>query len=198
MDTPPLSAAPSDADAAAFDHAFQDPPKWPTVVGTISIVWGGLSLTCAGCGVASMLFSPQMMKMAEAELGPAPAVMLPTMPQLILSGLGVPWAILLIVAGIFTVTRSPAGRASHLVWAVGSLLIGLLYAVLAVQQQLAIADWAAQNPDNQWAQHNNPLVAYVSLAVGLVLSFAWPVFCLIWFGLVKHRPEDMTGGVTPE
>lgn len=35
----------------------------------------------------------------------------------------------------------------------------------------------------------------VGLAIGLFIGLAWPVFCLIWFGFVKTKPEQMTGGV---
>ena len=58
---------------------------------------------------------------------------------------------------------------------------------------MAIMEWARQNPDNPWAQQQNPLLTVVIFAFVIVLSFAWPVFCLIWFGLVKRTPESMTG-----
>jgi hypothetical protein len=30
-----------------------------------------------------------------------------------------------------------------------------------------------------------------SVCIGLVLGMGYPVFLLIWFGLIKKRPEDM-------
>jgi hypothetical protein len=34
-------------------------------------------------------------------------------------------------------------------------------------------------------------VIWGSVCVGLVFGMGYPVFLLIWFGLIKKRPEDM-------
>lgn len=196
MDNTPTPPPIEHADAPLDEH-WQDPPRWPKAVGTISIVWGALSLTCAGCGVAGFFMSNWSAGMAPPDWGPPPPVMMPGIEQLALQALGALWAVLLIVAGILVVNRNPAGRIAHLVYAVGSVLLTAVAVALAIRQQNAIADWARNNPDSMWAQQNNPTVTYIALAVGILLGLAWPAFCFVWFGLIKRRPEDLHGGEPP-
>ncbi len=174
-----------------------DPPAWPKAVGITSIVWGALGLTCGACGVAGGIASSYLSGMMPAEMGPMPDVMKPSPAQLVLGGVGILWAILLIVAGIMCVTRNPATRAMHLVYAVGSFVLTAAGTVLSVRQQFAIAEWVAQNPDSGWAKQQNPTVSWIILGATVVLGLAWPCFCLLWFGVVKRRPEDLTGGQVP-
>lgn len=184
---------PRDPDAAMFEgDDLVEPPRWPKVVGTISIVWAALGLTCAGCGLASIALMDQFIKPAEERFGPMPDVMKPGPAQIVLSVISFLPVIVLLVAGIMVVARKPLGGTLHLVYAVLSLIITGVAAVFGLQQQMAIAEWVRQNPDSQWAQQSNPTMGFVMMGLMVALGLAWPVFCLIWFGVVKRRaPMDI-------
>lgn len=184
---------PRDPDAAMFEgNDLVEPPRWPKVIGTISIVWAALGLTCSGCGLASIALMDQFIKPAEERFGPMPDVMKPGLTQMVSSVASFIPVIVLLVAGIMVVARKPVGGTLHLVYAVLSLITTGLGVILGVQQQLAIAAWVKQNPDSQWAQQSNPTVGFAVLGFMILLGLAWPVFCLIWFGVVKRRaPMDI-------
>jgi len=165
------------------------PPGWPKVIGIISTIWGGFNLLCGGLGFVFTLFMPSVLpKMMPPEMGPPPPAMMPSGAQLVLMGLGLAAAALLLVAGITTLMRRPAGRTLHLGYAVFSLLITIPAVVLMVQQQAALADWAAGNPDNAWAKQQSPLGSLLGFCfVGL--GVAYTIFLLAWFLPAKHSPE---------
>ncbi|MBX3359407.1 MAG: hypothetical protein KF745_13390 [Phycisphaeraceae bacterium] len=175
-----------------LDHEV---PTWPKVVGIISIVWAGIGLTCAGCGVAGLaaqsMFAPQM----EEQLGPMPDVMRVSPLMMGQMAIGTAWAFVLLAAGIATVMRKPAGRPLHLVYAIGGLILGIAGIAVQVQHQLAILEFANQNPGNKWIQQSPPVYGWIGVVVGIVLGLSWPVFCLIWFGLIKKRAADIAAGI---
>jgi hypothetical protein len=177
---------------------LEDPPKWPKVVGIFSIVWGSLWLVCGGCGLASSLLSPMLMKMAEKSMppdaGPMPSVLMPSKPQMVLMVVSVGLALLLLFAGIATVSRRAQGRTMHLVYGVLSILNTAPAVFFGYQQIQAQVAWAAANQGSVWAQRMHPEFGYVALAVSVVLGIAWPLFCLVWFA--THRPE--VGAPTPD
>ncbi|MBL8763217.1 MAG: hypothetical protein JNM07_02980 [Phycisphaerae bacterium] len=186
----PVSAIPPEIEALIPD----DPPGWPKVVGIISICWSVLGLTCIGCGVIGM-FVPVMMKesMEKAMEGPMPAAMQPSIHQFVQLGSGAAWTVLLMVAGIMCVMRRPAARPLHLLYAVGSFVLAAMSVWFTLQQQQAMNDWAAQNPGTKWADQINQGKSFqwIGLAIGVALSSIWPVFCIVWFGLVKRSAESM-------
>lgn len=179
------------------DDDLPEPPKWPKPVGITSIVFASLGLICNGCGVFGSLASDQMYKMAEPQLGPAPDVLKPTAAVTVISMLGFLWAILLLIAGILTLTRNYAGRLTHIVYSIGGILLISIGTYLQLEQQAAFKEWARQNPDSQWVlQVDNP-IGMISMVVGILIGLSWPLFCLIWFGFIKKTREDFTGGVEP-
>ncbi len=173
-----------------------DAPRWPRVVGIISIVWGSLGLLCAGCGIVYFgVMMPRFSQMAEEQMGgPMPAVMMPPLGQYVMMALGTVLAVVLVVAGSLTAARNPLGRVLHLAYGAVGVLLSLVGSAIGVQQQLAIAEYFRQNPTDPWAKQNNPTVGFVMVAVMALLGLAWPGFCLIWFGLVKRTAESLTGG----
>jgi len=166
----------------------EEPPAWPKVIGIISIVWAGLGLACGMCGFGWILYLPTFSKQMEAQMGPMPPTMTPSVAQMGLMVVGILWAFMLLSAGIATVRRKASGRTLHLAYAIGAILLTLPSLGLQVKQQMDTADWASKNPDSKWAQQSKagPIAG---LAVGSVMGFAWPVFCLIWFGPRKHLPD---------
>jgi hypothetical protein len=168
-------------------------PGWPKVVGTISIVWASLGLLCGGCGIFAIFAMPNLMKGAESKLGPMPPAMMPGPEQLAAGGAGLLWAILLLSAGIFTVSRKPLGRPLHLVHAIGAILLGIVAIMLQVKQMGELNAWAAANPDNGWAKQmsmpGSNIGRMAGIAFGAFMSFAWPLFCLAWFAPPKRSAE---------
>jgi len=180
-----------------FDEfSLNEAPKWPKVVGIISIVIASLSLTCVGCGIISIaVFIP----MGESAIGePLPDPMKPGAIAYAMMGLGLVLAVVLVFAGISTILRKRSGWALHLVWALVSIPLSIGNAIYQFGQQQAAQDWIAANPDSPWAQQGggqNSALQAAGLLIGLVLGLAYPVFCVIWSGLVKNKHEHMTGGV---
>lgn len=188
-----MSTFPPNIEPPVLADDFDAQPGWPKPVGIISIVWGSLGLLCGVCGLGSVTMMSSFMKGVEEQMGsPMPDVMKPSGAQMGLMALSFIPAVILIVAGVMTVKRNYKGRMLHLVYVGLSVVIGALGIGMQVMQQLAQKDWAAQNPDNKWAQNiqQGGMFAYIGIAFGVILSFAWPVFCAIWFGAVKRKPED--------
>ena len=168
-----LPADPTPPMHSDFDSSGE-PPAWPKVVGIISIVLSSLNIVCGGCGLIFLAFMGQFLKMAEQQMGPAPAVLIPG-PAIILVGvLGWIWAFLLLVAGIATLRRRPNGRTLHMTWALVAIVLTIASTLLNLQYQAAVQHWVAANPTDKWAQSQNPAGQYVGLCLGLVIGFAYP------------------------
>lgn len=182
-----------DHDAAAFEgDELYEPPRWPKVIGTISIVWGAMGLMCGGCMLGMGIMMPTMVKSVEAQQGPMPDVMKPTLLQLVVGGIGLIVPIILIVAGIMTVARKATGAMLHLVYAVAGLISTIAYTAISLPHQAQLAEWVQQNPTDPWAKQANPGLGWAIFSIITLISLAYPVFCLIWFGAVKRRaPMDI-------
>ncbi len=180
-----------------LDDDIAPMPRWPKVVGIISIVWGSIGLICNGLGLASsFLFAGMMKSAAEQMNGGMPPQITEINPMILLMyGVGLVWTILLIVAGAVTVARKPAGRPIHLFWSISNLLIAGWGIFLSVSMQNAIAQWVRDNPTADFSQNYSPMQGMVGLALGIVLGFAWPLFILVWFLFVKRSNADLAEGV---
>lgn len=191
--SPPTVPDPSDE---SIDELLEDPPKWPTVVGTISIVWAGLTLTCSGCGVGSMfIFGPMMQSQAQGGSLP-PSMQLGPVDWLAL-GLGLSNAALLLAAGITLTMRNYTSRILHIFYGLLAFPLSAFGTYLQWGKQAQMAQWAQDNPNSPFAQGGATNSTWqVALFIFLMgLGLAWPVFCLVWFGLVKNKRESLTGGV---
>lgn len=178
-----LDAPPTEAGALPGE-----PQKWPGVVGVTSIVLASLGLLCGLCGSVWTFMAPSFLQRAEAQMGaPAPDVMYPGVAQIVLMVIGTLWAVVLLVAGIMLVRRKDTARKLHLVYAGVAVLLGLISMGLSTQQQLAVLAWAKANPDSPWAKNASPLGLVIGLVLGLIIGLGWPIFCLIWFGIIKRR-----------
>src|SRR3954469_1748826 len=129
-----------------------EPPKWPKVIGIISIVWGSLSALGGLCGLASRLLGRMMGSLTEKELGPMPPAMTISPLQMGFAGLGLVIAVVVLSAAISTVSRRPTGRTLHLAYGVAALVCAVLSLSLEVMRQRQLADWMATHPDSKWAQ----------------------------------------------
>ncbi|USN98846.1 MAG: hypothetical protein H6810_11905 [Phycisphaeraceae bacterium] len=176
--------------------AYRPSPGWPKVVGILSVVFGGIAILFTVGGLALLPFFGGMVK------GQLNGATLPPSMQLSplaigLSAYGALVNLLLIIAGFMTLARKASGRTMHLVYAmlgVVSTFLGLFY---QFQMAGAVKAWAANYPDNamvqQMASQSGGPSLMIGLVITLVLGLAWPVFNIIWFGMVKRDPESMIG-----
>lgn len=182
---------PPQIDPMLSDPVLIVPARWPKIVGIMSICLGSLGLLCNGCGGIYLAFvMPKFMKMAEEKLGPPPAAMLPSLTMKLLMIPGVFMALLLLFAGITCVGRKPVTRTMHLAHAVISILLGTLAMYLQIRQQMDLMQWAKENPGDKWAANVSPIGALIGMAIGFFFTYAWPLFCLLWFS-PKKRLDDL-------
>ncbi len=184
----------------AYDDDFVEPPRWPKVVGIISICWGGLGLCCNGLGAVWFVLGPRMIGTAAQQMpgGMPPVILSPPPSQTVLAVLSAVLSVLLIVAGAVATARRPMSRVLHLVYSVLAMILAFAGAYVSLEIQAEIAEWVKANPDAQFSQSQRQggvAGQVIGLAFGLILGFAWPLFCIVWFGFVKRKPDDMTGGV---
>ncbi len=175
-------------------------PRWPKVIGIISIIWGSLGMVCGGLGLVILPFSPKLSGLALQNGEPTPYGNIPTITDYSIAAIGLCLAVLLLFAGIACVSHRPVTRRMHLAYGLLSIPV-VVWSYLNQQGKLALnLQWAKEYPDNPLAQGFNgqaPGAAIgqtVGLVVLIVLGFGIPLFYLVWFGLVKTRPEQVTGG----
>lgn len=205
---PPI--APLDLDNAP------PPAKWVKVVGILSVVFSLLGLVCGGIGAIMMLFMGPMMEdlvrqaytsqgvSADAEIQP----MMPTGLSFgIYMAIAMAWTVLLLVAGIALLRRSPKSLRLHLFYAIGGVLLAFWGGREAMVQMNAQRAWAdrtlEQQPSTLSNGNPNPLYmaaqqskqfgafGFVQVGVNVLIAIAWPGFCLLWFGFIKRAPESM-------
>jgi len=188
------------AQADEFDDNLDaELPKWPKVVGILSIVWGSLTVICNGIGGAWYGFlQPMMLNMAQDNGqftdGLPPQLLQTHLPMAAMSVVGVLMSILLVVAGVATVGRKISGRMLHLSWAGMVILLTIVSTSIGLSLQGQIQQWMNDNPNTQFAQSQSA-GNIVMTVVMLIIFMFWPVFVLVWFGLKKKTQDDMTGGV---
>lgn len=98
---------------------------------------------------------------------------------------------MLLIAGVMLLRRRPVARPLHLAYAVLNILSTVVGIFFGLQQLEKLRDWVAANPGDQWAQMVNVPQQVATLVIIAVLGMAWPLFCLVWFGLVKRKASDM-------
>ncbi len=171
-------------------------PGWPKIVGIVSIVFSSLGYLCGICGVGFMLMMPMILKGAEEQMGPMPDIMRPGAIQIGMAALGFIPTTILMVAGIQTLRRSKTGAMAHLAYAAVGLLLGLASCAYAIYHQLEVQAWADQNSGDKWAAQAGSPSAWFGIVVAILFSLGYPMFCLIWFGLVKRNADMGTNEVS--
>jgi hypothetical protein len=190
--------------SASVEH-LQEPAKWPKVVGIISIVWGSLGLVCTTCGVAQGALGQFAISLApadkqeeiKAQMADQPPIQKQGPADYALMAARYPLAAIVLIAGIMTLRRVASGRTLHIVYAITAFALSLIgWIVFAVLKFPAHQEWLKSHPDVQGAQFmTTPMILLFGL-VFTVIVLAYPTFCLIWFGLLKKRPE--AGWIEPE
>lgn len=182
------------------DELMNPRPKWPKVIGIISIVLAGLGLTCGGIGIIWQGFvAPGFMEQA-LEGDPFPDALRLNGVDYAIGGLGFLLGFVLLFAGIACVTYRPSTRMMHLVYALCSIPLNIGSYLNQLGKQEDLQQWAQDYPNNPIAQSLDPANAQAAIGqiIGLVffmlLGIGIPLLYLIWFGLIKTKPEQITGG----
>lgn len=174
-------------------------PKWPKVVGIISIILGSLGLVCGGLMTVWGTVAPGFVETALAEDGiPVPDGMKMHLMDYVIMLISLGLSLLLLFAGIAAVSYRPTTRVMHLIYGGASIPLTVWSYIHQSAKQANIADWANAYPDNEIAQQiqaqSNGGGQLIGLVIMLLLGFGIPLFYLIWFGLIKTKPEQITGG----
>jgi len=117
-----------------------------------------------------------------------------------LMGIGLALTLLLLFGGIFCVSRNPICRFMILTWGVVSIPLSLFGYVRQMEKQESIRVWAEQYPESPLAQQMNAggqtgqqIGEIIGLVMTILLGVLVPAFFVIWFGLIKTKPAQMTG-----
>lgn len=173
-----------------------EPPKWPKVVGIISIVLASMSLVCGGCGlVQNVMGLAQGGK--DVEVPNSAPIHIPP-PSVLSVGLGVMgwlWAVVLLVAGIMTVKRLARGRLLHLVNAAVSIVLTIASVAVGMAEMQRVLDAFGQNSQMAQVAGFIRMFAYGVMCFAVTLGLGYPIFLLVWFGIMGKRPE---AGAAPQ
>lgn len=188
-----------------FHDALTEPPKWPVTIGVLGCIWGGLTLLYNGCCQVGGTLAGKMMMGAmppEAQdqmkaqmdlVGPIDYVFM-----VALTGV----AVLLLVSAIMLLRRKPIAAKFHIAYGVIAGAVLLAHIAWGISRADDIANMMKQNAASQ---ANNPMAGLASMGETMMivmtvimglLRLAYPVFCLIWFGVVKKNADMGTNEVS--
>lgn len=187
-DWQPLSQVPPPTE---FSGMPETPSKWPTVIGTISIILGALGLVCYGCGTLNTAGSSSFSSMLPEDQRPPPvpaAQLAVQITQMCVTWLLSAW---LLAAGIGLVKRRRWARPHHLGWAVAKIVVAVVGTAISF---IFIQDSVRQINDAMSQQGPPPftvteeLVTVVMIAV-MIWFLIYPIFLLLWFSRRKIKAE---------
>lgn len=166
------------------------PPAWPKVVGIISIVLASLGLVCGVCGLIQngMAFAQggAEMQMPEGKTMQMPA---PSLLSIVLMALGWLWSLMLLTAGIMTVKRRANGRTLHIVYAGVSVFVGIASLIVSWMDAQRTIEALSSEPNLAQMAGFIKMMVFLFMCIGAVFGLGYPIFCLIWFGMLGKRPE---------
>lgn len=182
-----------------FHDEFKPQPTWPTFIGVVGCVWGGLTLLYNGCcqvggsllgKVAMGAMPPEMqdqMKAQMAMIGPVDIVFM-----LVLTCISA----LLLVSAILLLRRKPIAAKFHLAYGAFAVVVLLAHIGWGVYRSGQIAQMMQQNmaasggnnPMGGFANMSETMMIVMTIVMG-VIRLIYPVFCLIWFGVVKKNAD---------
>lgn len=193
------------------DHGFAQadqavkPAGWPKPIGIISLILGIMSVTCGVIGIGFTFASGGFFgSMMSGQLPPntPPPPFVPPMNAIFIASIVVSLLLnaILIAAAVKLLARSASGRSLHLLYAIVGVVSAFFGSFAGYQGQQALGAqqlaWAEQYGDGndmtkqmadqfrQQQQMRGPIQA-VGIVIGLLVRLAWPLFCVIWFGMVK-------------
>jgi hypothetical protein len=184
-----------------LDDFDPDPPRWPKVIGWIHVSLGAFGISCLACGVVGIAAGPTMVEgVPGVDMNNLPPNMHPSALQIAQMALGGLLAVVQIITGVMTLNRHASARLLNLVWSPLTILVGVLGIFVQISVMKATEAWMAANADSPLAQGGGGSgggIQYALMACGVLLGIGWPVFCILWFGLIKKRPEQMLHRDTP-
>jgi hypothetical protein len=173
------------------DLSTIEPPGWPSVVGTISIVWGLVGIMCAGCGLLGPMLSGAFL---PPEMMNPPPPFTRITPEMLLSvGISLVVTFVLIAAGVATVGRRRAGRTLHLLYVALSVVSIAVGVMVQIKAYSAMTQWVQQNPDHPIARQmgaGGGVGQWIGMAFGMLIGIAYPLFCVVWFGFMGRKPDE--------
>ena len=125
------------------------------------------------------------------DVGELPPNMRPTPEQLVGLAFGFGLSILLLVSGILTLRRRPVGRLLHLLYAGLSVPLVAVNSYMQWKQMALMEQWLRENPNSPFAAGQSSTGNMIGLVFGIFFGLAYPLFLLVWFGLVKRSAASM-------
>lgn len=170
-------------------------PSWPKWIGGLAIAWGGLGLPCTGMGMLGLAFQKKGVE-SKLDGAPMPEVFMNPGQEWILMGIGLMLTFLLLFGGIFCIMRKPVSRIMILGWGLVSVPLALWSYIIQTNKLESLMAWAEINPSTQYAQELEMMAGVmpvIVLVMTLIFGVIAPSFAIVWFGLIKTKPEQMTG-----
>lgn len=180
------------------------PAAWPSVVGVLCMVFGGLGVLGGVWGAASnIMMLLGTMPVQPMGGGPTNIDLLPTfrtMAPLVIGGeaLKVVLSVALILVGVAIHKRKPIARPAAVWWSIAKIVLSIAVAAVTAWVQYEIMseviDAMSQDP-NVPAQMKGVMSGVMAGAIGMAVLFgiAWggalPIFLLIWFTRARVRAE---------
>ncbi len=175
------------------------PSTWPTAIGVIAIVLGGVG-TLGGCVGA---FSPLLMGMIQSIVPEGKVTVLEGMMDwavwlVAVSIVSMLIAVLLLVAGIGVIKRRAWGPKVALVWAGLKMIFVIVHSVASYLIQIAqfeAMQVAIANDQNMSAGMGTFMgsmmqaLGIFGVLIGVLWGWALPVFLFVWFARKKIRTE---------
>jgi hypothetical protein len=177
---------------------------WPKIIGILSIVFGGLGVLQHACYTLSSFSSSLITSLmptgqAEGEMFKklmeknATPLMISGVLYIILTGLSV----LLIVAGVKTLSRSASGATFHKLWAIGKIIVSVImmfpaYIMMQNQFELMREMGATGGGAALPGAGFFGAIGIFGVIFGLLFACAYPVFLLIWFNRFAVKSQVAT------
>ena len=176
----------------------QRPANWPTVIGTIAIVFGSGGILVGLWGAAST-FAMRLIEWALEQSQPSGVVA----SQVAVMEAGIPWTVasslvataiasLLLLGGIRLNKRKRSSMRLLKFWAVVKIpvvVIVTIAAVLMQELQFEIMGQSSGGMPMPFGSGFFDLMIVVTLVFGLAWGWALPVFLLIWLSRGKINKE---------
>ena len=171
------------------------PSTWPTAIGVIAIVLGGVGALGGCVGAFSPLFMGMMQSIVpEGQVTGLESMMDWAVWLVAVSIVSMLIAVLLLVAGIGVIKRRAWGPKVALVWAGLKMIFVIVHSVAGYLIQIAQFEAMANDqnmPAGMGAFVGSLMQAFgiFGLLIGVLWGWALPVFLFIWFARKKIRTE---------
>lgn len=162
-------------------------PVWPTVIGVIAIVYGGLNILC---GLFGMLSSEMFSGFGGSPSAASSPELEGLRPSTIVMGvISTALMAVLVVIGIGILRRQRWSMTAARAWAVAEIVASLVGMVVGYKAQQAVAAGMAAGPGGGPPPAMMAGMMMVGMVVGLIVACSLPIFLLIWFGRAKIKAE---------